>query len=207
MPAVSGAGIRQLDDTDLPQVHPRSGNAIVCTHPKLTPFGVEITLPVGARMPADFYYEFDAYTFEHHKEHPSLMQSQGTGLAWMADMIEFFLMRRGFSTIFRSFHLGQEGFRVKLYLLQESSHLSGDSLTKLICDHSYMIRGSGTNPSAPDPGATNLRFPGREIKTYLFPCPVAISQWPDTDDVIYRREAYRARYPRVLEPLASAPLD
>jgi hypothetical protein len=208
MPAVSGSGIRLLDDRDFPPaLPPRPGSDIVRTFPRLTPFGVEITLPVGAIMPTRSCIEYAAYTFECSAVHPSLLRSHGTSLAWMADMIEFSLMRGGFSTIFRSFHLDHNGFRVKLFLLPQSSHMSGDALTSSVCEHPLLMRTRDMyNPASPEPWATGLCYPGTERMPYLFPCMAAISQWPDTQDLVTQREAYHARYPRVLDSVDPSPL-
>lgn len=203
IPAVSRTGIRILSEEDYPLYRPyKPPDLIVPICDRWPLIGVEITLPVGAKMPSHSFYEYGPYIFTDDRlVHPVLMQSHGTSLAWLADMIEFMLMRGGFITIFRSFQLDERGFRVKLYLLYRAVHSAEGSLTKSICDHPRTIRDSGDNPDARDPAASNLHFPSRERLPYLFPCTWSpISQWPDTQDVIDHREAYNRRYPSVLIP-------
>lgn len=119
---VSHSGIRLL--TDRPEDYDidarnqsffSANGSFVLPHP----LGVEISLPVDAYIPAEMLHEVARNRFTRHYVPSALRATGGTGTAWIAAAIEFEFTRRGFTTVFRTFHYDETGFRVRLFLFDQ----------------------------------------------------------------------------------------
>ena len=117
---VSHEGIRIL--TERPIDYDRD----VADHPTLSaedyivldhPLGVEITLPVGASIPAEMLHEEHPNHFRRFYVPSAFRATGGTGTAWIAAAIEQEFADRGFVTVFRTFHYDSSSFKARLFFM------------------------------------------------------------------------------------------
>lgn len=211
-PAFSYSGTRILDASDLPDlIAHEPPDPVVRVYGSLPhPLGIEITLPTDACMPLQHYYEYGLYAFSHFPLDPVLRKTEGTSLAWMADIIELSLMRFGFSTIFRSFHLDDTTFRVRLFVMDQAVH-PGDFPTFDACWKSCLLHVGAS--SSPEPLASNLYHPAGGWLPYLFPCTLchvsqyAVNSETEPPEIVEHRERYELAYPAILQPFVPTPWD
>ena len=121
--SLSPTGIRVLDVTDRPNDLPAPPGVHVRSYWRPPhPLGVEITLPRGAPIPSRIRTGHgNPDTNEQEAEYidlpPAVSDTTGTGTAWLAHVVERKLREQKFITLHRSYHMDNDSFRIRLYLL------------------------------------------------------------------------------------------
>ena len=122
---LSPTGVRLLDSSDIPADYEDVEGSDGLEYP----LGIEITLPVGARIPDRITretrmridmpeYHPDNMRYERVFTPIALLDTTGPNTAWMADQVERDLADQGLRTLHRVFRVDSNGeYKIKLFLI------------------------------------------------------------------------------------------
>ena len=119
--SIHPSGLRFLDSSDsLNYSNPR----VSSFEPLSSPLGIEITLPANCIMRSSYseIVEVDNNGVSRdrvimHDISPVLSRTAGFHTAWIADLFEEILRRRRFYAIFRSYHVHNSLYKIKLFFV------------------------------------------------------------------------------------------